>query len=304
MIILKIKGGLGNQLFQYATGRALSIHLDTELKLDLSFYENPQYSKVYRLDKFNVKFAIARNSEFTNLKNLNEVPGIYKVLKKLKLNIYPYFKKSHVIEHDVLKLLNFKIKPNCDYYIEGWLGNEKYFKSHREIILHDLKADKLLNIENLELQKEIKLVDSVAVHVRRGDYLSNTYFANIPNEYYHVAIKNASSEIKNPVFYFFSDDIAWAKEHFSKQQNIKFIENNSVADTFWSTTGDIADLMLMRTCKHQIIANSTFSWWGAWLNQNPWKKVFCPATWYTNKKAQKRFETKNIIPSEWIKIKF
>ena len=111
-------------------------------------------------------------------------------------------------------------------------------------------------------------------------------------------------DIKDPVFYFFSNDIIWTQNEFSNIPNAKFIVNNSVADTSYSTEGDIADLMLMRTCKHHIIANSTFSWWGAWLNENPSKRVFFPAIWYNNIKEQKHFDSQSFMPSEWIKIQF
>lgn len=304
MIIVKIIGGLGNQLFQYSIGRALSILHNTDMKLDLSFFEEPKYSIVYRLDKFNLPFTIANESDYIHLKNKTDISKMYRVLKRLGFKIEPYYKKTHIIENQVLSLYKTQNKTKKDYYIEGWLANPSYFKAYREIILKDLNADNLLSKENLILQHEVKNTNSVAVHIRRKDYLTNTYFKSLPKEYYQKSMKRAMDEIKNPIFYFFSDDIAWAKEQFSDIQNVRFIENNSIADSMWSTVCDIADLMLMRSCKNQIIANSTFSWWGAWLNENPAKQVYFPALWYNDIKAQKQFENNIFIPSNWIKVQF
>ncbi len=303
MIIVKIIGGLGNQLFQYSTGRALSLRINTQLKLDLSFYDNAKYRKVFRLDKFNLPYVVAKESDYNSLKNPSNIPQIYSFLKRFGIKVRPYYKPTHIHETELLKLLKLK-KKACDYYIDGWLSNQIYFKEYRDIILNDLNTEHLLNTENAAIYQEVKSINSVAVHIRRKDYLTNTYFVSLPVEYYEKAMNKAIEDISNPVFFFFSDDITWVKEQFSKIPNVRYIENNSFSDTSWSTTGDIADLMLMRSCKHQIIANSTFSWWGAWLNENPLKKVYYPALWYNNKNAQKQFESNKFMPSDWIKVKF
>lgn len=305
MIVTKIQGGLGNQLFQYATGRALSIKYNTELKLDLSFFDNPEFRKVYRLNKFNLSYKAAKESDYLHLKNKKNNSLIIRILKRLgnKKNIF-YHKKSHVLENDIIELFKTENKLHRDYYLDGWFANPDYFKGNREIILKEYNADHLLSPENKDLKKDIIRNNSVAVHIRRKDYLTNTYFKTLPKDYYERAMRQIKEEVKNPIFYFFSDDTLWVKEQFSSFQNIIIIENNSITDTIWSTVGDIADLMLMRLCKHQIIANSTFSWWGAWLNENPAKQVYYPALWYNNVKAQKQFEKNSFIPIEWIKVQF
>lgn len=304
MITIKIQGGLGNQLFQYAVVRALSIRFETELKLDLSFFENPEYQIVYRLNKFNLPFTIATATDYNHLKNLCNIPVLFRFLKRLGIKIFPYYKKSHLLENEVLMLYKFKNPPNIDYYLEGWFGDPNYFKEIRETIIKEFNADHMLKPENVILQHEISSNNSVAVHIRRKDYLTNTYFRSLPKEYYIKSMEQLLNEINSPVFYFFSDDIEWAKEQFSAIQNVRFVESNSISESVWSTTGDIEDLMLMRSCKHQIIANSSFSWWGAWLNENPSKKVFFPAHWYNDAKAQNQFEINDFIPSDWIKVQF
>ena len=305
MIIVKIIGGMGNQLFQYATGRALSIRYNTNLKLDLSFFNTPEYIKVFRLDKFNLKYSIANESDYIDLKNRDNIPKVIRILEQVGIKTYPYYKRSHLVENKILSLNKSKKSLNKNYYIQGWFGDENYFNEYREILVKEFNADNLLSDENKVIQNEIKNSNSIAVHIRRADYLTNSYFKTLPKEYYLCAMKKAIEETVNPVFYFFTDDIVWVKDQFSNMENVKIMENNSTKDTVSSTTGDIADLMLMKSCKHQIIANSTFSWWGAWLNENHYKKVFYSALWYNDIKAQKQFETNNnFVPSTWIKVNF
>jgi hypothetical protein len=302
MIILKLQGGLGNQLFQYATGRALSIELNTILKLDLSFYNNNEFSKVYRLNEFNLPFEIANKQEIDQIRNQDHVPLIFRILNKTGVKVSPYFKRSHLIEKEILKLYNPDIKKGIDYYIDGWLGDEAYFKMHEKQIRKDLRSDDLLNNESKIVLDKIVNSNSVAIHIRRGDYLTNSFFANLSQEYYSRSISFISKEISHPAFFFFSDDIKWVKENISVNEKHIFVEHNSAAATKWNTIGEINDLLLMSYCNHQIIANSTFSWWGAWLNSNPDKVVIAPRKWFDNAKAQSDYERGHFIPIKWIKI--
>ena len=302
MIVAKIVGGLGNQLFEYAAARALALHFKTDLKLDLSFFNEPKFKVTYRLDKFNLPFTVATEIDYSKLKNCNKIPKPIRVLKRLGIKIYPYYKKTHIIEQQVLELYKRRKNINTNYYIEGWLANEIYFKNIRKTLLDELNADYYLKEDNMYLNEEIENNNSVAVHIRRGEYLSNSYFKLLPTSFYENAIKKAKKIFENPTFYFFSDDIKWVKNEFSQVANAVFVDNNSIVQSFYNTVGDIEDLMLMRKCKHQIIANSTFSWWGAWLNKNPSKLVIAPKQWFTNQAAQKRYEKGNLIPKKWIKI--
>jgi Glycosyl transferase family 11. len=302
MIIVKIKGGLGNQLFQYATGRALSMKYNTELKVDLSFFENPKYNNVFRLNRFNLPLTIVKTDEYKHLLNKESRTIFSRIIKRLGLRIQPYFKDTHVIETEVLKLLNGYKNKSSNYYVEGWLADENYFNDYRKIVLKDFNADNILNNDNLSLMEEIRRTNSVAVHIRRGDYLTNNYFNNLPVLYYQKAIDLLSKKICNPLFYFFSNDIDWVKEEFSSLTNAIFVDKNSEIESVYTTIGDIEDLMLMRSCHHQIIANSTFSWWGAWLNENPDKIVIAPQKWFADFKAQNNYEKGNFIPQNWVKI--
>jgi len=305
VIFVKIQGGLGNQLFQYAAARSLSLKFETELRVDISFYEKPIYKDVhYRLDRFNLPFTIASEDDFIHLLNRMPKSFINNLFKKFLVKINPFHKKTHLFENEIMNLSKSRQKIKIDYYIEGWFGSSNYFKDYREIFIKEFNLDNLLSKKNKTLKYQMRNSNSIAVHIRRGDYLTNLYFKNLPKEYYLCAIKRSRNEVDNPIFYFFSDDIAWTKEQFSYIDNARFIDNKTISDAFGDTPGDISDLMLMRSCKNQIIANSTFSWWGAWLNENPNKRVYYPAYWYNNSKAQMQFEENSFIPSDWIKIQF
>lgn len=297
-------GGLGNQLFQYSTGRALSIRLNTELKLDLTFFENPKYQKVFRLDKFNLPYQVASSTDFHHLKSHNNIYLFTSLLSRIGIHMktFPFIKRTHVFEDDLLMLLDMNNIQDINYYLEGWFGSEDYFIKTRSILIDELNMDRLLSKDNLILQREIKNCNSIALHIRRKDYLTNSHFITLSIDYYLKAIENIRLKFDNPIFYFFSDDIEWVKKEYSSIENAKFVDNNSYADSFYTTTGDIEDLMIMRSCKHNIIANSTFSWWGAWLNENQDKIVIAPQKWYNAKKAQKKYEKGNFLPKTWIKI--
>jgi len=302
MIIVKLAGGLGNQLFQYASGRALSLKFNTQLKLDIRFFEQPKYRKDFRLAKFNLPFQIAEESEYKKLCNL---PGnkMIRRLKRMGIKFPPYYRNTHLIEDDIIKLVENKssVLPS-DFYIEGWLANEKYFKNYRQVLIDELNMDHAMSAENLNLREGIKSANAVSVHVRRGDYLTNSYFSNLTRDYYQQAFRWVYENINKPVFYFFSDDIDWVKKEYAFVDEAIFVQGNSLREGTFATHSAIDDLMLMRSCKHNIIANSTFSWWAAWLNTYAEKKVLFPARWFNDAKAQHKFETGNYNPATWIKI--
>lgn len=302
MIIVKIIGGLGNQLFQYSTGRALALKFNAKLKLDLSFFDEPKYQPSLRLTKFNLPFERADEEDWRYLINAPE-NKLINLLSRFGVKFSPYHRKTHLIESHVLKIVYQQSQSiNRNYYIEGWLGNENYFIEYRNVLLRDLDLDHMLSQTNKELQHRIRTTNSVAVHIRRGDYLTNSYFNYLNQEYYQSCIDYISKHIQCPVFYFFSDDIQWVKNEFCKVPGAVFVDGNSDQDSAYSTSGDISDLMLMRSCKHNIIANSTFSWWGAWLNTNPNKIVIAPKRWYNNLSAQENYECGELVPRTWIKL--
>ncbi len=302
MIIVKIAGGLGNQLFKYAAGRALSLKFNTVLKFDLTFFDQPKYHNALRLTKFHFPVEPAQELDWIKLVN-RKGNKLIRRLKRMGIKFPPYYRKTHLIENDVMKLVNRKISfLDAHYYIEGWFGNENYFKNYREVLLNEFNMDDMLSKSNKILLHEIVTSNSVAVHIRRGDYLTNRSFNNLTTEYYMKAINFIKDKTDKPFFFFFSDDIQWVKNEFAFLDEAVFVEGNSEHESVFTTKGDIDDLMLMRSCRHNIIANSTFSWWAAWLNTNPDKIIVAPKIWYKNLSAQKKYERSNFVPEQWIKL--
>jgi hypothetical protein len=303
MIIVKIQGGLGNQLFQYASARRISIINDIPIKLDLKTILDANYPFKYRLNMFNIVEQVAEDNEINKLVNVKGNPYLIALAKKSGINCI-YNKKTHVIEKS--SILPDKKVLNCSHevYLEGWLSSESYFKDIRNLLLYEFTLKNPSDDYNKTVLKEISKCESVAVHIRRGDYAQNAYFGLLPLSYYYKAISYIQESIADPVFYVFSNDIEWVKQNLKLEGTFKFMDKNSQSQSISYTQNDYEDINLIRNCKHQIIANSTFSWWGAWLNENPAKQVYFPSLWYNDTKAQKQFENNNFIPSDWIKVQF
>ena len=291
MIVVKLMGGLGNQMFQYAAGRRLAIKHRTVLKLDLSFLldrtprDNFTY-RTYELDVFNIQGNIASPSETNRFvpNNRNIFYNIKRKLKWIKVITEPY---SHFHE-DVLSA------PD-NSYIDGYWQSEKYFKDVEDIIRSDFTLKPEMATINQEFTKQISSCDSVSLHIRRGDYVSNSvineYHGSCSLEYYQEAVAKIATCVKNPHLFIFSDDLNWAKEHLNFNYPIKFITHNGAEKSY-------EDLRLMSLCKHNIIANSSFSWWGAWLNTNPGKIVIAPKKWFNDSSIN----TDDLIPDSWVRI--
>ncbi|NCQ11249.1 MAG: alpha-1,2-fucosyltransferase, partial [Bacteroidetes bacterium] len=137
--------------------------------------------------------------------------------------------------------------------------------------------------------------NSVSLHIRRGDYVDNKYFAQIPLEYYYNSIELIENKFPNSSYYVFSDNLNWVKNNFKTNVNLHFVDAND-------SSTDFMELYLMSKCNHNIIANSTFSWWGAWLNKNPDKIVIAPKVWFGDKTAQENYKNGQHVPNNWIKM--
>ncbi|MCG2735991.1 MAG: alpha-1,2-fucosyltransferase [Candidatus Methanoperedenaceae archaeon] len=291
MIIVKLIGGMGNQMFQYAAGRRLAMKHNTRLKLDLTSlldrtpYDNFIYRN-YELDVFNIQGNFASPSEINKFYPLKK-NIFYRIRKKLKhINLVqePHF-------HFYDKTLS---APN-NTYMEGYWQSEKYFKDIENIIRDEYKIKHRMVGLNEQMAKEIKTCDSVSIHIRRGDYVSNLVTNEkhgvCPVEYYQKAVKKIESRLEKPQFYIFSDDPKWAIENLNLEYPTKFITHNSADKNY-------EDLRLMSLCKHNIIANSSFSWWGGWLNTNSEKIVIVPKKWFNDPSIN----TDDLIPERWIRI--
>jgi len=259
MIITKIQGGLGNQMFQYAYGRHLSYKNNTNFYLDISFYDNQQLMGVKRKFQLN---EMHNTHIYTNVESLNG-----KLLYKI---------------NDDFRYKNLTLGDD-HYYLDGYWQSEKYFIESEDIIRSDFSAANDLMID----LKSTPLIDTntLSLHVRRTDYVKSVQHPVQPIEYYKKAV-DAIGDYDH--IFVFSDDINWCKDNL-KFRNIIFIEGYS----------DIESLYLMSLCKNNIIANSSFSWWGAWLNNNKDKKVVAPSKWFAD---NVNINQSDIIPDSWIKI--
>ena len=291
MIIINILGGLGNQMFQYAFAYAISQQKESVVKLDIGIFETYDLRK-YELDLFNVSLPIGTNEESNVLKYKHE-SLFEKLLRKLRRKSIPlsenYYKEAH---------FNFDKKAYTrgdNSYFEGYWQSEKYFLKYRENILQEFSLKEELHPKSKNYQKKIFSTESVSLHIRRGDYVTNAHINSVHGtcslDYYMSAVKEIENKVSNPHFFIFSDDLVWAKD------NLSFIERITLID-LEREIPDHEDMLLMSHCKHNIIANSSFSWWGAWLNKNPKKIVIAPLKWF-NETSKNTIE---LIPETWVRL--
>jgi len=277
MIIVCVKGGLGNQMFQYALYYKMK-KLGKDVYLDLSMYEEGIEKRKLGLTVFpNVEYI--QSTKTMNSKFIGEHNSFLElVLRKFGLK-KDYFRDGILEYHEDIFMWD-------NIYLDGFWQCEKYFEDTKEEIRNEFIFPQLTGNESLSLEKKIKDVNSVSVHVRRGDYLNNKsmYGDLSATGYYTKAIEFMEKKLKNPVFFFFSDDIEWVKKEYAGEHRI-FVDNGN--------KDEHTDMQLMSICKHNIIANSSYSWWGAWLNNNQEKIVVAPAFW--NGKSDK----KNIYCEGW-----
>lgn len=294
MIIVKLSGGLGNQMFQYAAAKALSVSNNLELKLDISHFDkviSNETLRYYRLDIFpNIKESVAAKQEINKLVHQFDFDFFNRVYKNFNKRIFN-FNKVYKIEHD-LSYSAITLKGSKSAYLDGYWQTEQYFSTERFVVQECFSLDYLNHHETLQPFLEmIKSEQTVSIHVRRGDYVSNpltkAYHGTADINYYKRAItKITETAPGNFVFFIFSDDIAWCKKNLIIP-----------CKHFYISTGiDYHDLYLMSKCKHNIIANSSFSWWAAWLNKNSDKIIIGPKKWFANQLSN------NIVPANWLTV--
>lgn len=299
LVVVKIKAGLGNQLFQYASARQLAINENKELYFDVSFYNDNKFKGIFRLDKYNIGYEIADQQIVDRIKNKQNTPLFYRMLNKFKI-ANPYNKPTHWKQKELNKYLQGNLEAPEHIYLDDWFASPCNFGNIRDILLAEIIPE-TLSEKTKVWQIIIENSNSVSIHIRRGDYLTNPYFHNLSINHYLESLKYINERVESPVYFVFTDDLDFVKNHFSHIQDIYFVDSNNKRQNSYSTYGDMEDLHLMSKCKHNIIANSSFSWWGAWLNNNKNKIVIAPRNWYDKQKAQKKYEKGNLIPEDWIK---
>jgi hypothetical protein len=290
MIIVKLKGGLGNQLFQYALGRNLSEIHKTILKIDISFFQTYALH-AYSLGPFDIREIIASQDEVVSLK--------YQKTGTIERAMMRLLRKSRSLAKSYIKEKDFHYDPEIlslpdGVYLDGYWQSDKYSADISEIIRQEFKVKPHAEGKNLELLEDISSCESVSLHIRRGSYLIPPYNSVLEPcslTYYQKCVDYLAYAINNPHFYIFSDDPQWTRDNLQLSYPFTFVDQNN-ADK------DYEDLRLISHCKHHIIANSTFSWWGAWLNDSKDKIVIAPQKWFNDTSVN----TEDLIPPTWIRL--
>lgn len=283
MVIVKIKCGLGNQMFQYALGKRLSLDWNDALKVDLSWFKNIQAGDIPRdleINSFNIVLNEASEQEISQ-----SVPSFFcRIIDKIRGRL----NRNHFYRF-YLHLL----KKQKNIYLDGYYQNYRYFDSIRSVLLKEFVLKPGYNQEVDNIKSEIENAgESVSIHIRRGDFatIRKGYNGLCDLAYYQKALNIVKVKYPNVKIFIFSDDIEWAKENLKFSSPMVFVSRPILKPA--------EELFLMSVCKHQIIANSTFSWWAAWLNQNPQKIVVSPSVWLVAQDINSDY----LLPSNWIRL--
>lgn len=291
MIIVNLQGGLGNKMFQYALYKSL-LNSEKEAVLDnLTFrpswdFENIDLSQIFpnalyqTASKEIVERIAGKNNTLNKIRRQCTIPIIHinKFILERSMSYNP-------------KISNLK----GDFYLSGNWQSERYFENSKDLIRNTFSFKKFTDERNISLLEEILQQESISIHVRKGaDYLKKIVVGTCMPSYYDEAIKVINEKVKNPRYYIFTDNKEWVINNIT---NIEY----TLVD--WNPTSGInnyLDMQLMANCKHNIIANSSYSWWGAWLNNNSNKIVIGPKKWFSTQ--SKKYDTIDLIPANWLRI--
>ncbi len=299
MIITRTAGGTGNQLFQYALGRTLAekykvpLLIDNDMQKHLSEngffkrYKNIFFRK-YTLDNFTISANLANRSQIPWYLRNFFCDKIRSSIDGVRRRIFLHKGREKIPYQFDKKIL--EIGP--DVYLDGDWQSYKYFEKYSEIIKKELQLKISLPENIIKLGKKIKLEKSLCLHVRRGDYVNNSYHGVLENNYYTQAFQYIKNNFETENIYIFSDDIEWCKI------NISFDIPTFYVDDEYKGKDDLGHFWLMQQCKYFIIVNSSFSWWAAWLAERPEKIVITPKNWVNDDSIN----TKDLIPPEWIRL--
>lgn len=292
MVIVRLIGGLGNQFFQYATARRIADRTNVPLKLDISAFDSYKLH-TYKLKHFNIPENFALPHEVARLKGADNGHIIARASQLIE-ELRPNYRRATAVER------HFHFDPRIltvpgNVYLDGYWQSEKYFKDIEPIIRAEFSVKTAPDSVNEAMAQSIRRTQSVSLHIRRGDYGSDAATHQVHGtcslEYYHTAIERLLSAGLEPHFFIFSDEPQWAQSNLELEYPATFITHNG-------PDRDYEDLRLMSLCQHHIIANSTFSWWGAWLCVNPEKIVLAPRKWFRTSEH----DTRDLIPETWLRI--
>jgi hypothetical protein len=296
-VTVALYGGLGNQLFQYATGLAVAKHNEAKLIIDLSWFDvahkipNTTIRK-FALAPFGIEAEIQKKRGFFTL---NESNTLKRIFNRISRQFGIRLKSRQVVNEQ-----NFRFEPsifqlNCPITLNGYWQSPKYFDNIIAEIQGIFGSARALSPESRLVMTEILNSESICAHVRRGDYVTSKQAAKTHGlcdlEYYRKGIRIVSEGMTNPHCYVFSDDPEWVRENFDVGVPITVVDVNGPDDAH-------QDLWLMAACQRFVIANSSLSWWGAYLSNAQKKIVVAPKKWF----AEKKYDTTDLIPADWRRI--
>lgn len=288
-VTVRLIGGLGNQLFQYAAARALALRRGAQVKLDLTAFESYGLRR-YELASYPIAAGIATAEELQAIGKEQPASGLLArlvgQLKASRLHHYrePSYNFDPRLAEQPLPLL-----------MDGYWQSERYFLDFAGVLRAELTPQEPLEAVNAELAERIRATTAVSLHVRRGDYVSdahtNAYHGVCSLDYYRAAVAHIRERVPEAQLFVFSDDHDWTRDNLKLDLPTSYVTANSADKGF-------RDLQLMSMCKHHIIANSSFSWWGAWLNPSPDKIVAAPKRWF----AKGGNDTRDLLPPAWVQL--
>ena len=294
MIIANLNGGLGNQMFQYANAKAIAMRKGVNFLVDTSLYEKKRMHQGFELGKiFKLPVRVATKADLKQVLGTFQSPLAYRILARLPL--LKSLSKKFITEPHFEYWDGLHNCPN-EAYLFGYWQSERYFLDCEADIRHEFTFQPFQDPSNIALAQKIQ--DSqcaVSVHVRRGDFVNNpkanTYHGALSPSYYSDALALLARTLPSMELFVFSDDIDWVKDNLDlSAYPVHFVSHNTGINSY-------QDMALMSLCEHHVIANSSFSWWGAWLNASQDKIVIAPKRWFVQP-----MNTKDLIPASWIRL--
>jgi Glycosyl transferase family 11 len=273
-VVVKVRAGLGNQFFQYAAARALADRLACRVVLDTSIYWPDSLRKFSLLD-YNIRASMLYPFERLRLNKRS------RLVSRAGVKLNALF-RSTVLENAMTvedpgrqHVVDLPTSTDRPIYLKGYWQDYRYFRDDADAIVEDLQPRRLAASVRKQV-REIEACESVAIHVRRGDYIGQEYFGLCGMDYYEAAVAHVAARVRSPVLFIFTEDPAWVREHCSFG-----FPTHVIAGSTWNP---VDDFFLMSRCRHKILANSTFSWWAPILGSYPDSVVVSPKTWFHGEK--------------------
>ncbi|MBC3805611.1 hypothetical protein GH808_14470 [Acetobacterium fimetarium] len=294
MKIVKFRGGYGNQLFQYSFLRELQLKYNCEdVKADLAYFSTIKENSVYipRIEKLNVKIDRATQADLSTVCILKHTSDPSTLIYRAgiifeKIFNHQYYLESDRAHRDIESILGYQ-------YYDGYWQSWKHLNGIENELRNEITLKEKMSEKSRNAIDKFSSENSVFIGIRRGDYLATSrlrrHFGSYDNAYFNKAIGIMKEKVADPVFYVFSNDIDWIKENMRFDCKVNYRE-------FEDQTSDTEELFVMSACKHAIIVNSTFYWWGAWLIENEQKTIIAPQRWFADGSPI------DIVPDTWIKI--